>query len=144
MYFTIWVITLQLLLIQDMFDVNYPTYVAVIVDTGCFWSKCRHIYRRSYNFAKFTGEYLCQNFLSNKVAGLESATLLKETLWHRCFPVNFAKFLRTLNGHFRAIASIDTAKYSKLIVLRNFIGSLEIIRNTWQSYWDCGLQSSPA
>ena len=22
------------------------------------------------------------------------ATLLKETLWHRCFPVNFAKFLR--------------------------------------------------
>ena len=24
------------------------------------------------------------------------ATLLKKTLWHRCFPVNFAKFLRTL------------------------------------------------
>ena len=23
------------------------------------------------------------------------ATLLKESLWHRCFPVNFAKFLRT-------------------------------------------------
>ena len=25
-----------------------------------------------------------------------SATLLKKRLWHRCFPVNFAKFLRTL------------------------------------------------
>ena len=24
-----------------------------------------------------------------------SATLLKKRLWHRCFPVNFAKFLRT-------------------------------------------------
>ena len=24
------------------------------------------------------------------------ATLLKKRLWHRCFPVNFAKFLRTL------------------------------------------------
>ena len=24
------------------------------------------------------------------------ATLLKKSLWHRCFPVNFAKFLRTL------------------------------------------------
>ena len=24
-----------------------------------------------------------------------TATLLKERLWHRCFPVNFAKFLRT-------------------------------------------------
>ena len=23
------------------------------------------------------------------------ATLLKKRLWHRCFPVNFAKFLRT-------------------------------------------------
>ena len=29
------------------------------------------------NFAKFTGNHLCQS------------------LWHRCFPVNFAKFLRT-------------------------------------------------
>ena len=31
----------------------------------------------------------------NKVAGLRPATLLKKRLWHRCFPVNFAKFLRT-------------------------------------------------
>ena len=26
---------------------------------------------------------------------LRPATLLKKILWHRCFPVNFAKFLRT-------------------------------------------------
>ena len=31
----------------------------------------------------------------NKVAGLWPATLIKKRLWHRCFPVNFAKFLRT-------------------------------------------------
>ena len=31
----------------------------------------------------------------NKVAGLRPVTLLKKRLWHRCFPVNFAKFLRT-------------------------------------------------
>ena len=31
----------------------------------------------------------------NKVAGLRPATLLKQRLWHMCFPVNFAKFLRT-------------------------------------------------
>ena len=30
--------------------------------------------------------------LFNKVAGL---SLQKKRLWHRCFPVNFAKFLRT-------------------------------------------------
>ena len=31
------------------------------------------------------------------------ATLLKKRLWHRCFPVNFAKFLRApfLTDHFR-------------------------------------------
>ena len=31
----------------------------------------------------------------NKVAGLRSTTLLKKSLWHRCFSVNFAKFLGT-------------------------------------------------
>ena len=33
--------------------------------------------------------------LFNKVADLRSATLLKKRLWHRCFPVNFVKFLKT-------------------------------------------------
>ena len=45
------------------------------------------------NFAKFTGKHLCQSLFFNKVAGLRPATLLKKRLWHRCFPVNFAKFL---------------------------------------------------
>ena len=30
-----------------------------------------------------------------KDAGLRPATLLKKRPWHSCFPVNFAKFLRT-------------------------------------------------
>ena len=47
------------------------------------------------NFAKFTGKLLCQSLFINKVVGLKPATLLKKRLWHRCFPVNFAKFLRT-------------------------------------------------
>ena len=46
------------------------------------------------NFAKFTGKHLCQNLFFNKVAGLRPATLLKKRLWHKCFPVNFAKFLK--------------------------------------------------
>ena len=29
-----------------------------------------------------------------QASGLKSATLLKKRLWRRCFPVNFAKFLR--------------------------------------------------
>ena len=47
------------------------------------------------NFEKFTGKHLCQSLFFNKVVGLRPATLLKKRLWHRCFPVNFAKFLRT-------------------------------------------------
>ena len=58
------------------------------------------------NFSKSTGKHLCQS-LFNKVAGLRSATLLKRRLWHRCFPVNFAKFLRTpfCTDHLWTIAS---------------------------------------
>ena len=48
------------------------------------------------NFAKFTGKHLCQGLFFDKVAGLRPAILLKMRLWHRCFPVNFVKFLRTL------------------------------------------------
>ena len=48
------------------------------------------------NFAKFTGKFLCQSLVFNKVAGLRPVTLLKKRLWHRCFSVNFSKFLRTL------------------------------------------------
>ena len=47
------------------------------------------------NFAKSTGKHLCQSLFFNKVTGLRSATLLKKRLWHRHFPVNFAKSLRT-------------------------------------------------
>ena len=56
-----------------------------------FYKKC--ILR---NFPKFTGKHLFQSLFFNNVAGLTPATLLKKRLWHRCFPVNFGKFLKTL------------------------------------------------
>ena len=40
-------------------------------------------------------ENTCARVFFNKVARLRPVTLLKKRLWHRCFPVNFAKFLRT-------------------------------------------------
>ena len=45
--------------------------------------------------AKFTGKHLCKSLFFNKVSGLRPLTLLKRRLWHKCFPMNFAKFLRT-------------------------------------------------
>ena len=47
------------------------------------------------NFTKFTGKQLCQSLFFNKVACLRPAASLKKGLRHRCFPVNFARFLRT-------------------------------------------------
>ena len=47
------------------------------------------------NFPKFTGKHLRQRLFFNKVADLKPARLLKKRLWHRCFSLSFAKYLRT-------------------------------------------------
>ena len=39
-------------------------------------------------------ENICARVFFKKVKGVRPGTLLKNKLWHRCFPVNFAKFLR--------------------------------------------------
>ena len=45
------------------------------------------------SFANFTRKHMCQRLFFNKDAGLSPATLIKKIRWHRCFHVNFAKFL---------------------------------------------------
>ena len=55
-----------------------------VLKLGFCWSSPLEVFCRKAvlrNFAKFTD--------------LRPATLLKKSLWYRCFPVNFAKFLRT-------------------------------------------------
>ena len=47
------------------------------------------------NLRKFAGKQLWQSFFFNKVEGLRPAALLKKRLWHKCFPLNFVKLLRT-------------------------------------------------
>ena len=56
---------------------------------------------------------MCQDLFFNKVAGLRPGTLLKTRLWHKCFLVNFAKFIRTpsFTEHLWATASVDYAEY---------------------------------
>ena len=64
-------------------DIKFPKPFACSVKKGVL-----------ENFAKFTGKHLCQSLFFNKVASLRPATFLKKRLWYKCFPVNFAKFLR--------------------------------------------------
>ena len=75
-------------------------------------------------FAKFTGKHLCQSLFFNKVADLRPATLLKKRLWHRCFPVNFAKYLRTpfLTEHLWSLLLMVLSK--RLFILSTFNRSL--------------------
>ena len=50
------------------------------------------------NFANLTRKHLCWSLFFNKVSGLRPSGLqnvLKKRLQHRCFPVKFARFLRT-------------------------------------------------
>ena len=78
------------------------------------------------NFAKFTGKHLCQSLFFNKVACLRPATLLKMRLWHRCFLVNFAKFLRT--SFLQNISSSCFCYYQDvllIVIINCFIGFLK-------------------
>ena len=47
------------------------------------------------NCAELKGKSKRQSLVFNKVTGLRPTTLLKKRLWHRRFPVNFAKILTT-------------------------------------------------
>ena len=55
---------------------------------------CKKVFLVLGYLTKFTGKPLSRSLFFNKVAGLRPATLLKKGLWHRCFPVNFVKYLR--------------------------------------------------
>ena len=92
------------------------------------------------NFGKSTGKHLCHGLFFNKVAALRSATLLKKRLWHRCFSVNLAKFLRipfaqntsgrlllwtiaseTLNTKYLVIKSKEDQKFKRRICRVNVL-----------------------
>ena len=84
------------------------------------------------NFAKFTGKHLCQSLFFNKVAGLSLQTLLKKRLWYSCFPVNFAKFLRTLflTEHLQWLLLNHLIMFTKGFCQSYFVAkSMNVIKN---------------
>ena len=87
---------------QDKVELDYKTF---LVWNTWYVHTCIHRRSRPEVFGKkgvikkptkFTGNYQCRKLSLNKVAGLRPATLLQKRLRHRCFPVNFEKFLGTL------------------------------------------------
>ena len=74
---------------------NYLKNVIGLLDPTIFVGNTNLFYTEKYAFS-------VKKELTN-ISGLRPATLLKKRLWHKCFPVNFAKFLRTpfLTEHFQ-------------------------------------------
>ena len=104
------------------------------------YQKCVQLFRSSRpevfckkdvlrNFTKFTGIHLCQSLFLNKV---------KKRIWHRCFPVNFAKFLRAifLTEHLRW-----TLSCWRYIFSRNFqiLKGHYIVGLTFKWKWNIGM-----
>ena len=72
------------------------------------------------NFVKLTGKHLLQR-KHLPLAGLRPAILLKKRLSHRCFTVNFAKFLRTIflqNTSKRLVLALESTRSPGIIINR--------------------------
>ena len=52
--------------------------------------------RYSLKFCKFHRKTSVLESLFNKATGLKACNPIKKRLQHKCFPIKFAKFLRTL------------------------------------------------
>ena len=78
-----------------------------------------YYYYHYYYYYYYHYYYCCYYEAYNIQKQSWPATLLKKRLCHRCFPVNFAKFLRTpfLTEHLRTTAS----KYQDFERLKEFI-----------------------
>ena len=92
------------------------------------------------NFAKLKGKHLCQSLFFNKVAGFRPATLLKKRILRGCFPVNFAKFLRTpfsqnTSGDYFCIFSLIQIKCSNNLSSENETNFEKIIVTHSGRYW---------
>ena len=62
------------------------------------WKQSSQVfYKKAFlkNIPNFGQKHFCQSLYFDKAVCKHPAILTKKKLWDRCFPVNFAKFLRT-------------------------------------------------
>ena len=93
--------------IVDFEEVNV-SWDSISVSTEADAQKCFVKKVLLKNFANFTGKHLCQSFFY-EVTDLRPAALLKKSLCRRCFPVNYANYLRTpfFIEHLWVVASVN-------------------------------------
>ena len=74
---------------------NFAVNLVRSFRTPIFYNIDKHIQNRcSKKSRKIHGEIPVLKFLFNKTCRPQDCNFIKKTLQHRCFPVNFEKFLR--------------------------------------------------
>ena len=64
---------------------------------------------------------------------LRPVTLLKKSLWHRCFPVNFVKFLRTpFLTESRKVGMQESIK--AMFIFEKIFAHIETLQNTFSRH----------
>ena len=103
-----------------------------------FWDKDSQVDSWSQNQFKYDLIYKSRHRMCS--AKKVFSTLLKRSLWHSCFPVNFAKFLRTAslqNTSGRLLLNIVWLRFFSLSFLwcrhSNF-GSIQIFDSSWVTF----------
>ena len=83
------------------------------------------------NFAKFTRKHMCQAPFFKKCCRQKTCNFIKKRLRHMCFPLNFAKFLRT---PFSQNTSGQLFLCDLLLLLSSFIKTLTVTYHVYTRY----------
>ena len=79
-----------------LFCGQFKFFVTIKESTFSTFKLCYRISSNKRRVSNKRHPLSCAALLCNHIEiGLRPATLLKKRLWRRCFPVNFAKFVRT-------------------------------------------------
>ena len=82
-----------------------------------------------FRISQISQENTCVGVFFSNVAGLKACTFVKKRLQHRCFPVKFAKYLRTPSVaayEFCSGRSVRIGSVSKYIIISNQCMSLSM------------------
>ena len=81
------------------------------------------------SFANFAGTLVLE-FLFNEVAGLQVCNFIKMSLQYRCFPVKFAKVLRTSFYRTPPMAVSESQNLFCKLVVMFYLGDFPMLLNT--------------
>ena len=103
-------------------------YFSLSSSWSLVWAVIAHLYRTEAFVQRCSVKKVFLNVSRNqgKTTVPESATLLKKRLWHRCFLVNFLKFLRNSFYRTPAVGASDST-IKRPVAIRNSDQSRKLV-----------------